>query len=410
MIDEIQTSTAKKTNRSFPILVNKEGGKDLTSKDLHCSCKQFTGSQFALQSPYRNNKSNTFGKLYFPLESMQLCDSFSIFSPSTMLSQRLLSTNQSAFLRYGDNEIKRMAKQLHRPGRPICVLDALNEWYIIRNEMRDELRRSKRNHETLTDELFWKDRMIEYDEHDMNCQQYTICLMYDATLRVKCNSSINERSFLTMNDTKTKKRNRISDAVLDWLCFLVMSGWRVWSNIPWKKVVATFIKNSDISLSNKRQPAFNQNYSFKQFEQSRPNDWDNTIQLKNSNKSSNVSAAFVEDILDDLPMLNKDVVDFIPKDFMDLVPSQGAVLENECKDDEFLCEHTWKTVKDDVLKCIDCGDLCCVMCLNSCFKVRKCEITKMRQKKIPFTCVTCQVNEMSKKRTSKRKRKRRKKT
>eukprot|EP01083_Nonionella_stella_P306400 1073110_1 len=102
--------------------------------------------------------------------------------------------------------------------------------------------------------------------------------------------------------------------------------------------------------------------------------------------------------------------DFIPKDFMDLVPSQGAVLENECKDDEFLCEHTWKTVKDDVLKCIDCGDLCCVMCLNSCFKVRKCEITKMRQKKIPFTCVTCQVNEMSKKRTSKRKRKRRKKT
>eukprot|EP01083_Nonionella_stella_P269492 911905_1 len=273
-----------------------------------------------------------------------------------------------------------------------------------------KLRRSKRNHETLTDELFWKDRMIEYDEHDMNCQQYTICLMYDATLRVKCNSSINERSFLTMNDTKTKKRNRISDAVLDWLCFLVMSGWRVWSNIPWKKVVATFIKNSDISLSNKRQPAFNQNYSFKQFEQSRPNDWDNTIQLKNSNKSSNVSAAFVEDILDDLPMLNKDVVDFIPKDFMDLVPSQGAVLENECKDDEFLCEHTWKTVKDDVLKCIDCGDLCCVMCLNSCFKVRKCEITKMRQKKIPFTCVTCQVNEMSKKRTSKRKRKRRKKT
>eukprot|EP01083_Nonionella_stella_P103850 297042_1 len=50
------------------------------------------------------------------------------------------------------------------------------------------------------------------------------------------------------------------------------------------------------------------------------------------------------------------------------------------------------------------------VCLNSCFKVRKCEITKMRQKKIPFTCVTCQVNEMSKKRTSKRKRKRRKKT
>ncbi len=76
----------------------------------------------------------------------------------------------------------------------------------------------------------------------------------------------------------------------------------------------------------------------------------------------------------------------------------------------------WEDVNGEaVLKCNDCAVLVCTKCLDRVFKVRKCDIKKMKANKLAYQCCDCLMDQMretkqkkkkkSKKPSKKRKRK-----
>ena len=84
--------------------------------------------------------------------------------------------------------------------------------------------------------------MEQYDNLGEDYQHFTICYIYDASLKFKLNSGNNEGTFLVMNDIKSKKRNKINNVTLNHLVFLIQSGWTSFGNVLWKKVICKFLE------------------------------------------------------------------------------------------------------------------------------------------------------------------------
>eukprot|EP00485_Elphidium_margaritaceum_P014503 CAMPEP_0202729542 /NCGR_PEP_ID=MMETSP1385-20130828/186186_1 /ASSEMBLY_ACC=CAM_ASM_000861 /TAXON_ID=933848 /ORGANISM="Elphidium margaritaceum" /LENGTH=872 /DNA_ID=CAMNT_0049395807 /DNA_START=30 /DNA_END=2647 /DNA_ORIENTATION=+ len=204
--------------------------------------------------------------------------------------QRKIDTLQA--LDFGKEEIKLIAKSFHRQQRKIDTLQALNEWDAVKLEMKSAIL----SNPDVTNEQFWEPMMVEYDDKDTQCAHYLILLMYDASLRLKVNSADNERTFNTMNHTKTSQRNRMSDKVLDMLVFLNKSGWKCWHEIPMKKIVQYFLDHHDTKNDARgRTATFNQDISFKHAQQRQYDELKRLTELaktaKRNKKTTVVSSA-----------------------------------------------------------------------------------------------------------------------
>ena len=349
----------------------------------------------------------------FKSKDLEFLDCFIIFDVNE-LKKKIKDNN--VYLKYGHEQIKILCDTLSRKERKINYMQCIEEYDALKMDLKIECDTNPK----VNNEDFWNDHMIKYDELDSEYEYYHVLLIYDAAHQIKINSAENERTFLAMNDIKTKKRGNLKGIKVDKLLFLAKSGWKDWKKIPFKKIISYFNKNR-LTEKQKKRATFNQNVSFPTRKQIQ---YDDTKHLKEFEKkpkkkkqkkeeeekkeNADGDVSSDDDIIEIPIIINED---FIPQTFMDLLPKKGAVNKEECEDLSFFCNHSWDTVKSAVLECHTCGDLLCIGCLEKEFDARKCEINKYLQKKTIFHCPSCKIEQIKEKKDkSKPRRKRKKRT
>ncbi len=231
-----------------------------------------------------------------------------------------------------------------------------------------------------------------------------------------------------MNDIKTKKRNRLGDVILDHLVFLAKTGWEILQDIPFRRVIKDFITVLKIKKNNMNKPVFNQKIHFKSKFQKQYDDQKNIIneetlyrcgnkrgkgKKKDNNNNNNNNIEQKEEATNNILCIPENInekKDYIPKDWIDLIPKNTSVDVENHGDNAWICEHSWETVKGaSVIECLGCNGLVCSICLDKQFNYKKRSINKLLKKTTAFNCPSCMINEITQakdKKNGKRKRRR----
>ena len=158
---------------------------------------------------------------------------------------------------HGKKEMKTIGERLTRKERKINYLQTLDEWENVKTELKIELT----SNDNLKKSEVWNDEYIESDNLDSEFKHHHILLIYDAANQRQINSAEKERTFTSMTDVETTKRNGLSSINLHELASLVKSGRKGWTTIPFRKCISHF-NNERSSNEQKKFSTFNQNISF----------------------------------------------------------------------------------------------------------------------------------------------------